>query len=52
VPRVFIDDPDVIREAGNALRIFVLAIPALSLYTSMSGAFSSSSYERVTRRGW
>lgn len=38
VPRVFTDDPEVVREAGNVLRIFVLAVPALSLYTSMSGA--------------
>lgn len=38
VPRVFTSDPEVLREAGNALRIFVLAVPALSVYTSMSGA--------------
>ncbi|GAB4332240.1 MAG: MATE family efflux transporter [Dehalococcoidia bacterium] len=38
VPRVFTDDPEVLREAGNVLRIFVLAVPALSLSTSMSGA--------------
>jgi len=38
IVRVFVDDPDVVRIGTRLLRVFALALPALGLHGSLSGA--------------
>ena len=38
IVRVFVDDPEVVDTGGKLLRVFAIALPALAVHSSLSGA--------------